>query len=176
MICFVIYGVNIYVSKHKFNSFEKNVWYSYDFGWFSWKFSMILADFLLPGSVSLKRIRIRLTKMKRIQTDPDPQHWGKGNEWSNSHDATVVVRQSNEIFVVRTCRVLLSYLKGGSSMFEYLPIEGNCGIWNSNCCHDGGGVVKKGKIFRAQVPRLFAFYLIDRGMRIQQIKWWTLYV
>ena len=22
MICFVIYGVNIYVSKHKFNSFE----------------------------------------------------------------------------------------------------------------------------------------------------------
>ena len=30
---------------------------------------MILADFLLPGSgsVSLKRIRIRLTKMKRIR-------------------------------------------------------------------------------------------------------------
>ena len=77
MICFVIYGVNIYVSKHKFNSFEKNVWYSYDFRWFSWKFSMILADFLLPGpgSVSLERIRIRLTKMKRIQTDPDPHHW-----------------------------------------------------------------------------------------------------
>ena len=25
MICYVIYGVNIYVSKHKFNSFEKNV-------------------------------------------------------------------------------------------------------------------------------------------------------
>ena len=23
MICFVIYGVNIYVSKHKLNSFEK---------------------------------------------------------------------------------------------------------------------------------------------------------
>ena len=23
MICFVIYGVNIYVSKHKFDSFEK---------------------------------------------------------------------------------------------------------------------------------------------------------
>ena len=125
-----------------------------------------------------------VTRIRFIEADPgpadqnktDPQHWGKGNEWSNSHDATVVVRQSNEIFVVRTCRVLLSYLKGGSSMFEYLPIEGNCGIWNSNCCHDGGGVVKKGKIFRAQVPRLFAFYLIDRGMRIQQIKWWTLYV
>ena len=38
---------------------------------------MILADFLLPGSVLLKRIRIRLTKMKRIHTDPDPQHWFK---------------------------------------------------------------------------------------------------
>ena len=75
MICFVIYGVSIYVSKHKLNSFEKNLWY-YDFRWFSWKFSMILADFLLPGSgsVSLKRIRIRLTKMKRIHTDPDSQH------------------------------------------------------------------------------------------------------
>ena len=59
MICFVIYGVNIYVSKIKLNSF-----------------SMILADFLLPGSgsVSLKRIRIWLTKMKRIQADPDPKH------------------------------------------------------------------------------------------------------
>ena len=76
MICLVICGVNIWVSKHKFNSFEKNVWYSYDFRWFSWKFSMILAEFLLPGSgsVSLKWIRIRLTKMKRIHTDPDPQH------------------------------------------------------------------------------------------------------
>ena len=30
MICFAIYGVNIYVSKNKFNSFEKNVWYSND--------------------------------------------------------------------------------------------------------------------------------------------------
>ena len=28
---------------------------------------MILADFWLSGSVSLKRIRIRLTKMKRIR-------------------------------------------------------------------------------------------------------------
>ena len=38
--------------KHKFNIFEeqKNVWYSYGFGWFLWKFSMIMADFLLPGS------------------------------------------------------------------------------------------------------------------------------
>ena len=35
--CFVIYGVNIYVSKLKFNSFEKNVWYSNDFCWnFPW--------------------------------------------------------------------------------------------------------------------------------------------
>ena len=86
MTCFDIYGVNIYVSKHKFNSFEKNVWYSYDFRWFPLKFSMILADFLLPGygSVSLKRVQIRLIKMKRIQTDPVPKqnyrkkhsHWG----------------------------------------------------------------------------------------------------
>ena len=54
MIFFVIYGVNIYVCKHKFNSFEeKNVWYSYDFGWFLWKFSMILVIFLLPGSETL---------------------------------------------------------------------------------------------------------------------------
>ena len=72
MICFVIYGVNLYVSKHKFNSLEKNIlMILVDF---LWKVSMILADFLLPGSVSLKRIwiRTRLTKMKRIQTDPDP--------------------------------------------------------------------------------------------------------
>ena len=41
MICFVINGVNIYASKHKFNSFEKNVR-------FLLKFSMILADFCYP--------------------------------------------------------------------------------------------------------------------------------
>ena len=35
---------------------------------------MILPDFLLLGPVSLKRIRIRLAKMKRIQADPDPKH------------------------------------------------------------------------------------------------------
>ena len=41
MICFVIYGVNIYVSKHKFNSFGKMydilmifVEIFHDFGWF----------------------------------------------------------------------------------------------------------------------------------------------
>ena len=42
MICFDIYGVNIYVSKHKYNSFEeKNVWFSYDFRWndFGWLFA-----------------------------------------------------------------------------------------------------------------------------------------
>ena len=39
------------------------------------KFVIIFTDFLQPGYVSLKRIRIRLTQMKRIQTDPDPQHW-----------------------------------------------------------------------------------------------------
>ena len=36
MICFVIYEVNIYVSKHKSN----------DLGWFLWKFFMIWAEFL----------------------------------------------------------------------------------------------------------------------------------
>ena len=34
---------------------------------FLWKFSMKLANFLLSGL-------IRLIKMKRIQTDPDPKH------------------------------------------------------------------------------------------------------
>ena len=42
------------------------------------KFSMIFGNFSLTGSgsVSLKWIRIRQTKMKRIHTvpDPDPQH------------------------------------------------------------------------------------------------------
>ena len=65
MICFVIYGVNIYVSKHKFNSYEKMYDIPMIFVDFLWRFSMILAEFLLPGSgsVSSKRIRIRLTKM-----------------------------------------------------------------------------------------------------------------
>ena len=50
--------------KQKINIFEK----MYDI-------LVILADFLpdRSGSVSLKRIRIRLTKTKRIQTDPDPK-------------------------------------------------------------------------------------------------------
>ena len=76
MICFVIYGVYIYVSKHKFSSFEKNVWYSNDFLWFLLKFSMILTDFLLPGSgsVSLKRIRIEADPDPADQNETDPQH------------------------------------------------------------------------------------------------------
>ena len=41
MIIFVICGVNIYISKHKFNSYEKNVGYSNDLIGFLWKFSMI---------------------------------------------------------------------------------------------------------------------------------------
>ena len=75
MICFVIYGVNIYVSKHKSNSFEKkNVWYSNDFCWFLLKFSIILADFLLPGSGwpkwnGSKRIRIRNTALQEDNVD-----------------------------------------------------------------------------------------------------------
>ena len=40
-----------------------------------------LADFLLPGSVSVSLKRIRLIKMKRIQTDPDPKHC-KISSWS----------------------------------------------------------------------------------------------
>ena len=42
MICFVIYGVNIYVSKHKFNSFEEKMYdilmifvdFCWNFPWF----------------------------------------------------------------------------------------------------------------------------------------------
>ena len=37
------------------------------------KFSMILADFLLPGSVSIS-MHFWLAEMIRIQTDPDPKH------------------------------------------------------------------------------------------------------
>ena len=63
---FFIYGVNIYVGKHKVNSFEEK---NYGIFMIFVEIFMILADFLLPvsGSVSLKRIRIRLTKMKRIR-------------------------------------------------------------------------------------------------------------
>ena len=86
MICFVIYAVNVYVKKYECNSFEKHVWYSNDFGWFLWKFSMILADFLLPGSGSVywsgsgsgwpkwngsKRIRIRNTDLNIRYFLPD---------------------------------------------------------------------------------------------------------
>ena len=70
MICFVIYGVNIYVSKHNFNSFEKNVWYSNYFCWFLVVISMMLADFLLPGSVSLEADP---DPADQNETDPDPK-------------------------------------------------------------------------------------------------------
>ena len=43
--------------KLKFNIFEK-IHDNGDFGWFLWEFSMILADFVLYGSVS----------------EPDPKH------------------------------------------------------------------------------------------------------
>ena len=76
MICFVIYGVNIYANKHKFNSFEKNVWYSNYFCLVLLKFSMILADSLLLGSGSgwpkwngSKRIRIRNTACFLFQAE-----------------------------------------------------------------------------------------------------------
>ena len=45
-----LWGKYLCHSKQSFKRFEKNVWYSNDFGWFMWKFSMILADFLPPGS------------------------------------------------------------------------------------------------------------------------------
>ena len=54
---------------------KKIIWYSNDLGWFLLKSSMIYPDLLLPGSVSLKQIRIRFTKMKGIHTDPDQKHW-----------------------------------------------------------------------------------------------------
>ena len=76
MICFVTYGVNIYVNEQKLREKKYDILMIF-FLFFFWKFSMILADFLLPrsitGSVSLKQIRIRLNKLKRIQTDPDSQ-------------------------------------------------------------------------------------------------------
>ena len=37
--------------KQNKNIFEQNVWYSCDSSWLLWKFSTILANFLLPGSV-----------------------------------------------------------------------------------------------------------------------------
>ena len=46
LLCYL--GVNIYIRKHKLNIFG----YSMILVEFLWKFSMILADFLLPGSVS----------------------------------------------------------------------------------------------------------------------------
>ena len=49
MICLVIYGVNIYVSKHKYNSFEK----MYDIPMIQVDFLEIFhdsGDILLPGS------------------------------------------------------------------------------------------------------------------------------
>ena len=49
MICFVIYGVNIHVSKHKFSSFEKIVWYSKNLRLIFWEIFQFL---LLPGSGS----------------------------------------------------------------------------------------------------------------------------
>ena len=45
------------------------------FGWFLLKFSIILADFYATRICFMKRIRIRVTKMQRIQTSSDPKHW-----------------------------------------------------------------------------------------------------
>ena len=59
MTCFDIYGLNNYVSIHKYNSFEKNTWYSYDFLMI---FVEIFHDF---GWLFATRIRF-------IEADPDP--------------------------------------------------------------------------------------------------------
>ena len=60
--------------RQKFTIFEK----MYSFFWFWLIFVEILHYF---GWVFATRIRfmkrIRLAEMKRIQTDPDPQHWLK---------------------------------------------------------------------------------------------------
>ena len=56
MICFVIYGVNIYASKHKFKSFEKMYDILMIFVDFCWNFAWFFAT----------RIRIRF-----IEADPN---------------------------------------------------------------------------------------------------------
>ena len=48
VLLYIFYGVNISLFI-----FEKNWCYSFGFVWCLWKFSMILADFLLPRSVSV---------------------------------------------------------------------------------------------------------------------------
>ena len=78
MICFVIYGLNIYVSKHKFNSFEKNVWYSndllifveifHDFGWFF--------------AIRIRFIEADPNPDPADQNETDPKHWKIGTNLS----------------------------------------------------------------------------------------------
>ena len=74
---------------------------------------MILADFLLPGSVSLKRIwiRIRLTKMKRIQKDPDPQHCRK----VSYQEKFLTQREGSKLIV--TWHERFPWLVGGSLVY-----------------------------------------------------------
>ena len=66
---------------------KKNAWYFYDFGLFLLKFSMVLADFLLPGSVSWNGSR---------------SSWPK---WNGSESATLYKR-----YMQRIISCLLQYL------------------------------------------------------------------
>ena len=85
MICFVIYGENIYFSKHKFNSFEKMydilmifVEIFHDFGWFF-----------------ANRIRIRF-----IEADPDPADQNEtdpyGSKTMNKSDIFTTFHKHND--------------------------------------------------------------------------------
>ena len=70
MICFVFFMGKIFVSKHTLNSFEKNVWYSNDFGgnfsWFGWFYA---------------------TRTRLIEADPADQNETDPNE---SGSATLI--------------------------------------------------------------------------------------
>ena len=73
MICFVIYGVNIYVSKHKFNSFAEMYDILMIYVDFCGKFSWFWLIFCYPNPDpdpadkwnGSKRIRIRNTVLKK---------------------------------------------------------------------------------------------------------------
>ena len=90
MICFDIYGVNIYVSKHKFNSFEKNKLYSYDFRWFSLNFFHEFGWFFA-------------TRIRFIEADPDPDPADQNEtdpNGSGSGSATLEKTKANFLFKI----------------------------------------------------------------------------
>ena len=107
----------------------------YDFYWFLLRFSMILADFWLPGSgsVSMKRIRIRLTKMKRNHTDPDPKHCIKHNETLKYHSLELT---GGQIKSSRVYQVYFSSPLGGMSSLKGKNIK----LWRGD-----GNIMTVGK-------------------------------